>query len=112
MRAITLDEVRALDCAAIQASVQHRRDILGTIRGHFYRNRDNGFGDYDFNCSDEELFLYAYAKYSLAKRDDSQVIARVKREFDNWQFQYRVPDYICSYYRLALEQKLNAHEEV
>lgn len=105
MRNITLEDVRALDGMKIRGDPRHRRELLLSVRAYFAKNRDRGFADYDLGCSDEELFLYAYAKYSLVRRDDPAVIERVKREFDQWQFKNEPPIYMISYYRLALESK-------
>lgn len=106
MRHITLEDVRALDGKKIRQDPHHRRAMLLAVRAYFAKNRNRGFADYNLACSDEEFFLYAYAKYSMARRDDPAVIERVKREYDLWQFKNEPPIYLISYYRLALESRL------
>ncbi|MES2931426.1 MAG: hypothetical protein V4682_01865 [Patescibacteria group bacterium] len=103
---ITRYEFDLLDCVYIQACERHRARLLETIRGYFFENREHGFGDWKPESNDEELFLYAYAKYTLSSASAPLTIARARDDWEMWKYRRKIPDYLCSYYRNALWQRI------
>lgn len=104
--AISRYEYDQLDCVYIRACYRHWSSLLETIRDYFLENRPNGFGDWDVEFTDEELFGYAYAKYALVPRLAPMTIARAHDDWELWENRLMVPDYLCSYYRNAMLQRI------
>lgn len=107
MRAtITRYEFDQLDCEYIRACERHRSQLIQVIQEYFLENVGNGFGDWNPEVDDENLFLYAYAKYTITSRSQAMTIARAYDDWQLWVYRGMIPDYLCSYYRNAMAQRI------
>ncbi|HEY0948086.1 MAG TPA: hypothetical protein VGE53_01155 [Candidatus Paceibacterota bacterium] len=104
LKKITRYEFDQIDCAFITACPRHREQFVPVLREYFGDTRIREFRDWDPEMDDASLFAYAYAKYHQARKDDPRVLERAQEDFELWFHRGKVPDYLCSYYRLAMSR--------
>ena len=85
------------DCPTISETFE-REEILATIRTFFER-----YSDFCPTMSDEQVFVYAFAKYECSHPTDIMTRARGEGDYKRWMDNNVLPCYMGSWFNAATE---------
>lgn len=90
-----------LDCTKLTRDSYRGSRMIGRLR-YYYGSRYRSF---DRSMSDEDVFMYAYARHSQIDPNLPLTRERVARDYAAWMDGAPAPDYVCSQLRAALRDR-------
>lgn len=95
---LTQAQVDALDCDTLSRDHALRRRIIPVLRAFFAGSKP----DFDPAMDDEDLMGYAKAKYHDHPFRAEESREESKELFRRFDCLHQVPDFVCSYFKVAL----------
>ena len=94
-----------LDCTKLVQGSRHGEKLIPRLRQYFgSRFR----GTFNKKMSDKDLFAYTYARHVNRPMEEPGVRARASLHYASWLEGEPAPDYMCSWYRTALQDRSHA----
>lgn len=92
-----------LDCTKLVRGSRWGRRMIPRLR-QYSRSR---FADYHLYMSDEDLFAFLYAKHRGGNMNNEAVRLRTSNDYTKWVAGEPAPEYLCSWLRVALKDRLH-----
>ncbi len=92
-----------LDCTKLVRGSRWGKRMIPRLR-QYCRSR---FADFDPYMSDEDLFAFLYAKNTSNNMNRESVRLRTSAEYTKWVAGEPAPEYMCSWLRVALKDRLH-----
>lgn len=92
-----------LDCTKLVRGTRWGMRMIPRLRQYC----GSCFADFNRIMSDESLFAYLYAKSTNSNPASELVLQRTGTDYVNWVNGEPAPDYMCSWLRTALQDRLH-----
>lgn len=90
-----------LDCTKLVRGSRWGKRMIPRLR-QYCRSR---FADFDLYMSDEDLFVFLYAKNTSSSLNNEMVRLRASNDYTKWFAGEPAPEYVCSWLRVAMKDR-------